>query len=213
VSQTLEEDLDPGDGKREYVARIIRQVNRMDELLRTLFSYARPQSPVRRPCRLPDIINEVKGLMVQRFEKANVQFEESYAYDLPLVYVDFHQIQQVFINLFLNAIDAMPSGGSLTLMARPISSVVQRVDRRGKRYVDTNRLMPYVEARVSDTGEGIAGENLQAIFDPFFTTKPQGSGLGLSIVYRIVEEHRGNIAVDSEVGQGTTFKVLLPVEE
>jgi PAS domain S-box-containing protein len=70
VAQTLEEDLDPGDGKREYVARIIRQVNRMDELLRTLFSYARPQSPVRRPCRLLDIINEVKGLMMQRLKEA-----------------------------------------------------------------------------------------------------------------------------------------------
>ncbi len=213
VAQTLEEDLEAHDGKREYVARIIRQVNRMDELLRTLFSYARPQSPVRRPCRLQDIISEVQGLMTQRFERANVRFEESYAHDLPLIYVDFHQIQQVFINLFLNAIDAMPAGGSLTLMARPISSVVQRVDRRGKRYVDTNRLMPYAEVRVSDTGEGIALENLQAIFDPFFTTKPQGSGLGLSIVYRILEEHRGNIQVDSEVGKGTAFRLLLPVEE
>ena len=213
VAQTLEEDLDPRDGRREYLARIIRQVNRMDDLLRTLFSYARPQSPVRRPCRLQDIINEVKGLMIQRFERANVQFEESYAHDLPLIQVDFHQIQQVFINLFLNAIDAMPAGGGLTLMARPISTVMQRVDRRGKRYQDTSRLLPYAEVRLSDTGEGIAEENLQAIFDPFFTTKPQGSGLGLSIVYRIVDEHRGNIQVDSEPGQGTTFRLLLPVEE
>ncbi len=213
VAQTLEEDLEAGDGKREYLARIIRQVNRMDELLRTLFSYARPQSPVRRPCRLQDIINEVQGLMTQRFERANVQFEESYAHDLPLIYVDFHQIQQVFINLFLNAIDAMTAGGSLTLMARPLATVVQRGDRRGKRFMDTNRLMTYAEVRVSDTGEGIALENLQAIFDPFFTTKPQGSGLGLSIVYRIIDEHHGNIQVDSEVGQGTTFRVLLPVEE
>jgi signal transduction histidine kinase len=142
-----------------------------------------------------------------------VQFEESYAHDLPPIHVDFHQIQQVFINLFLNAIDAMPGGGSLTLMARPISTVIQRVDRRGKRYVDTNRLRPYAEVRVSDTGEGIPLDNLQAIFDPFFTTKPQGSGLGLSIVYRIIDEHRGNIHVDSEVGKGTTFRLLLPVEE
>ena len=213
VAQTLEEELEAQDGKREYVARIIRQVNRMDELLRTLFSYARPQSPVRRPCRLQDIINEVQGLMTQRFERANVHFEESYAHDLPAIYVDFHQIQQVFINLFLNAIDAMPGGGSLTLMARPVASVVQRVDRRGKRYLDTAKLMSYAEVRVSDTGEGIAQDNLQAIFDPFFTTKPQGSGLGLSIVYRIIDEHRGNIQVDSEVGKGTVFRLLLPVEE
>jgi signal transduction histidine kinase len=70
-----------------------------------------------------------------------------------------------------------------------------------------------VAVSVRDSGEGIPLDNLQAIFDPFFTTKPQGSGLGLSIVYRIIDEHRGNIHVDSEVGKGTTFRLLLPVEE
>ncbi|MEK7726879.1 MAG: PAS domain S-box protein, partial [candidate division KSB1 bacterium] len=190
VAQTLEEDLEEGDGKREYLARIIRQVNRMDELLRTLFSYARPQSPLRRPHKLQDIINEVKGLMLQRFELASVRFEEIYAEDLPLIQVDFHQTQQVFINLFLNAIDAMNGGGSLTVHARPATTPPSRGDRRGKRYPEAQRRGQFAEVRVSDTGEGISRENMQAIFDPFFTTKPQGSGLGLSIVYRIIEEHR-----------------------
>ncbi len=213
VAQTLEEDLEEGDGKREYLARIIRQVNRMDELLRTLFSYARPQSPVRRPHKLQDIINEVKGLMVQRFELANVRFEEIYAEDLPLIQVDFHQTQQVFINLFLNAIDAMNGGGSLVVHARPVTAPPSRSDRRGKRFQESHRRGQFAEVRVSDTGEGIPRENMQAIFDPFFTTKPQGSGLGLSIVYRIIEEHRGNIHVESEPGKGTTFSLFLPVEE
>lgn len=213
VAQTLEEDLEEGDGKREYIARIIRQVNRMDELLRTLFSYARPQSPVRRPLQLQDIINEVKGLMMQRFERANVRFEEIYAEDLPLVQVDFHQTQQVFINLFLNAIDAMPEGGSLSVQARPAPAPSLRGDRRGKRYQEAQRRGQFAEVRVRDTGEGIPRENMQAIFDPFFTTKPQGSGLGLSIVYRIIEEHRGHIHVESEPGKGTTFSLFLPVEE
>jgi len=213
VAQTLEEDLEEGDGKREYLARIIRQVNRMDELLRTLFSYARPQSPVRRPHKLQDIINEVKGLMLQRFERANVRFEEIYAEDLPLVQVDFHQTQQVFINLFLNAIDAMSGGGNLTIHARPVIKTPSRADRRGKRFPETTRNGRFAEVRVSDTGEGISRENMQAIFDPFFTTKPQGSGLGLSIVYRIIEEHRGHIHVESEPGKGTTFSLFLPVEE
>jgi PAS domain S-box-containing protein len=213
VAQTLEEEIDPNDSRREYIARIIRQVNRMDDLLRTLFSYARPQSPVPRKCRLQDIVNEAKALMAQRFEKNRIQFGESYAADLPLVYVDFHQIQQVFINLFLNAIDAMPNGGRLSVVARPIITTLQRVDRRGKRFPQPSKRAPFTEVRVSDTGEGIPRENLQAIFDPFFTTKPQGSGLGLSIVYRIVEEHHGDIQVESEVGGGTTFSLLLPTEQ
>jgi len=209
VAQTLEEDLDPGDSKREYVARIIRQVNRMDELLRTLFSYARPKSPMRQQCRLQDIVNEVKGLMQQRFERTDISFEEHYAEDLPLVYVDFHQIQQVFLNLFLNAIDAMPNGGSLVLQSRPRLTALHRRDGRGNHAPPGSKGL-YAEVLVSDTGEGIAQENLPAIFDPFFTTKPQGSGLGLSIVYRIIEEHHGDIQVSSAFGRGTTFNLLLP---
>lgn len=209
VAQTLEEDLDPGDSKREYVARIIRQVNRMDELLRTLFSYARPKSPMRQQCRLQDIVNEVKGLMQQRFERTDICFEEHYAEDLPLVYVDFHQIQQVFLNLFLNAIDAMPNGGSLVLQSRPRLTALHRRDGRGNHAPPGSKGL-YAEVLVSDTGEGIAQENLPAIFDPFFTTKPQGSGLGLSIVYRIIEEHHGDIQVSSVFGRGTTFNLLLP---
>jgi len=212
VAQTLEEDLDPGDGKREYVARIIRQVNRMDELLRTLFSYARPQAPVRRLSKLRDIISEVNALLQQRLEKANIRFEESYAHDLPSVYVDFHQIQQVFINLMLNAIDAMPEGGSLSVMARPLYTVMRQVDRRGKRIENPPKRELYAQVRITDTGEGIAKDNLQAIFDPFFTTKAQGSGLGLSIVYRIVQEHGGSIHVESEIAKGTTFILLLPTK-
>lgn len=213
VAQTLEEDLAPGDGKREYVARIIRQVNRMDELLKTLFSYARPKSPVPTKCRLQDIINEVKPLMDQRFDKNGITFVQDYAADLPPVCVDFQQIQQVFINLFLNAIDAMPSGGKLTVTARPTWMTLKHVDSNGHRLSSPHQRALYSQVKVSDTGEGIARENLQAIFDPFFTTKPQGSGLGLSIVYRIIEEHAGDIQVESEVGKGTTFALLLPTEK
>ncbi len=212
VAQTLEEDIDPHDNRREYVARIIRQVNRMDDLLKTLFSYARPKSPVPSKCRLQDIVSEVKALMQQRFDKSGIEFIENYAHDLPPAYVDFQQIQQVFFNLFLNAIDAMPSGGKLMVVARPQLTTLQRVDRR-RRHASLNKRTWYSEVCVIDTGEGIPPENLQAIFDPFFTTKPQGSGLGLSIVYRIIEEHHGDIHVQSEVGKGTTFAMLLPIEE
>jgi len=213
VAQTLEEDIEPNDGKREYVARIIRQVNRMDDLLKTLFSYARPKSPVPSQCRLQDLINEVKPFIEQRFDRNGVQFIETYTPDLPPVYVDFQQIQQVFINLFLNALDAMPAGGQLTVSARPLWTMVKRVDRRGQRYPLPNQRALYLQVNITDTGEGIPRENLPAIFDPFFTTKPQGSGLGLSIVYRIMEEHNGDIQVESAVGKGTTFALLLPTEK
>ena len=213
VAQTLEEDLEPSDGKREYVARIIRQVNRMDDLLKTLFSYARPKSPVPSKCRVQDIINEVKPLMDQRFDNGGIAFIQDYAPELPAIYVDFQQIQQVFINLFLNALDAMPTGGKLIVSARPAWTLMKQVDRHGHRVAQPQQRTLHLQVSVTDSGEGIPRENLQAIFDPFFTTKPQGSGLGLSIVYRIIEEHNGDIQVQSEVGKGTTFVLLLPTEK
>jgi PAS domain S-box-containing protein len=213
VAQTLEEEIEAGDHRREYLGRIVRQVNRMDELLRTIFTYARPQPPVRKPARLEDIIQEVIALMEQRMSRQAISLEQIYPPELPSIYVDVHQIEQVFINLFLNALDAMPSGGAMTITAQGRQAVLELIDRRGKRHPSSSQPALYVEVKVSDTGAGISKENLQTIFDPFFTTKAQGSGLGLSIVYRIIEEHRGDIQVESEEGKGTMFTLLLPTQE
>jgi PAS domain S-box-containing protein len=213
MAQTLEEEIDPIDPRREYLTRIVRQVNRMDELLKAFFSYARPRQPVRKPHRLQEIVHEVMALLEKRLRNSNVQFQEEYDSDLPPIFVDFHQIQQVVFNLFLNALDAMPEGGQLRVEARPVTTKLQRVDRYGRRYAWKKDSSRYVEVRISDSGVGIDPKNLEPIFDPFFTTKPQGSGLGLSIVYRIIEEHKGEIRVESERGKGSTFILLLPAEE
>lgn len=213
IAQTLEEEIEPDDMKREYVSRIVRQVNRMDDLLKTVFSYAKPREPKRRPISLQEIIQEVVALVENRMRNQNVKFEEIYDPKLSTVYVDFYQIQQVFVNLFLNALDAMANGGELRLEALPKVTTLRRVDRRGNTFPIQNKSANYVEVTVSDTGSGISAEALPSIFNPFFTTKPQGSGLGLSIVYRIITEHHGEIHVDSEPDHGTTFSVLLPTEE
>jgi len=213
IAQTLEEEFDSSDLRHEYLARIIRQVNRLDELLRTLFSYARPREPIRKNYQLNEIIDEVFILMDDRFKKRNIKFEKRFAPQLPDIYVDFHQIQQIFINLFLNAIEAMPDGGLLELTADITKTMIYTLDRRKKRFPLKSRESDYVEVKIRDTGIGIKPEDIETIFDPFFTTKPQGAGLGLSIVYRIIEEHEGDIRVESIVGQGTTFTILLPMEE
>lgn len=213
VAQTLEEELNDDDSKREYLARIIRQVNRLDELLKAFFSYAKPRPPVRKFYRLQEIVHEVTALLKQRMRKNKIELVEDYEPDLALIYIDFHQIQQVLFNLLINAIDAMPEGGKLTVSARQVISTLSRVERRGKKFPVENRNMQFAEITISDTGNGISQKNLTQIFDPFFTTKTQGSGLGLSIVYRIIEEHNGDIQVESEEGKGTSFRLLLPTEE
>jgi PAS domain S-box-containing protein len=212
MAQSLQEEIPEGDPKREYVDRIIRQVNRLDELIRVFSSYARPRQPVKRAERLPEIVGEVRALLDKRFRTRGVEFREQYADPLPDVYVDFYLMQQVFMNLFLNALDAMPEGGVLTVRAEAVNTTLHAVDRRRR-----TRLRPvrglFVRVEVEDTGKGIPEEILENIFDPFFTTKPQGMGLGLSIVHRIVEEHGGEISVTSRVGIGTRFTLLVPTRE
>ncbi|MBN1350255.1 PAS domain S-box protein [candidate division KSB1 bacterium] len=213
MAQTLEEEIEQNDSRREYTSRIIRQVNRLDELLRTFFSYARPRQPIRKFYRLQEIVHEVYMLLESRFSSHNIEFISEYDKNLPLVYVDFQQIQQVFFNLILNAIDAMQDGGHLQIIAKPVETIIYAVDRRKKPYLGKRNSSIFVEVKVDDTGSGITSEDLEAIFDPFFTTKPQGTGLGLSIVHRIVEEHEGEIRVKSEINKGTSFTLLLPTKE
>lgn len=213
IAQTLEEEIDVQDPKREYVSRIVRQVNRMDDLLKTIFSYAKPRQPKRKYHRFQEIVQEVVALLDNRIRAQSVDFTENYHPDLSLIYVDFHQMQQILVNLFLNALDAMPNGGSLKLEATSKITTINRVDRRGRSFPLESKSALYAEVKLTDTGTGIKAEDLYSIFNPFFTTKPQGSGLGLSIVYRIMAEHHGDIQVESTEDAGTTFKLLLPTEE
>ncbi len=213
MAQTLEEEIDPQDSRREYLSRIIRQVNRLDELLKAFFSYARPRPPIKKWHDLQDIIHEVVVLLNKKITSSEIDFKENYHKNLPCVFVDLNQIQQVFINLILNAVDAMPDGGELVISARPKKTKLETVDRRRRDFKNRKKETLYAEVSVKDSGVGIKEDHLEAIFDPFFTTKFQGTGLGLSIVYRILEEHGGNIKVTSELERGTTFTLLLPAEE
>ncbi len=212
MAQTLEEEVKKSDPHQEYLQRIIRQVNRLDELLKSFFSYARPKPPVKKLHQIQDVVHEVSVLLGKRVASNNVKFEESYSEDLKLVFVDLNQIQQVFLNLIINALDAMPNGGELKISAKNIKARSIHMDRRGRSY-QTQRKISFIEITILDSGIGIRPEHLDTIFDPFFTTKSQGTGLGLSIVYRIIEEHGGEISASSELGKSSKFKILLPTEE
>lgn len=213
IVQTLEEEVASDHPHREYLQRILRQVNRLDELLKTFFSYARPRPPIKKLNQVPDIFHEVTVLLGKRLSSEHIKFEEEYDKGLKPVYVDLNQILQVFLNLIINALDAMPNGGSLKISAQNITAVPSHIDRRGKAYKEPRDEVNFVAVIISDTGVGIRHEHLDSIFDPFFTTKPQGTGLGLSIVYRIIEEHGGEINVTSDLEKGTNFRLLLPTEE
>jgi PAS domain S-box-containing protein len=194
TAQALSEELGQDASKREYIDRIIKEIDRLNDLLRTFFTFAKPERLNLIPCHIEEIIKEVKVLLVKEAEKAKVSIKEVYNDNLPSLPLDTNQMQQVFMNLFLNALEAMPIGGELRV----------EINRQ-------NSKEKWVQVKVKDTGHGISPEHLTKIFDPFFTTKSKGSGLGLAITHKIVEGHGGTIGVESAPGKGSTFILSLPV--
>ncbi len=184
------ENLDDQD--REDLALIIRETKRVREIVRGLLDFARETPFVKRQLDLNELIRQTLRLLGKRDAFQNIFMVEDLAENLPPVNVDKNQIQQVLLNLTLNACEAMPEGGTLL-----VSSSV--ADSR-------------VVVKVTDTGCGIKEQHLVQVFEPFFTTKPvgKGTGLGLSVSYGIVQQHDGTLEVESEVGKGSTFKVTLP---
>jgi len=191
TAETLKENLDADDHRKEYLERIINEINRMNHFLVKFFAFARPQKPQYAPTYLPDILDKIFELEGKNFEDKKITLIREYPPDLPEIYLDASQIQQVLLNLTLNAVQAMPQGGRLRVSIKPGGNLVHLL--------------------IADTGVGIPPENINKIFDPFFTTKPKGVGLGLAVSQRIIKEHGGAIQVYSRVGQGTTFRVNLPI--
>jgi len=201
----LTEDLPPGP-LRDDAAEVGRLADRAAHLTGQLLAFGRRQALEPRAVDLNHLIADLMKMFRRLIgEDINVVFEP--ASDLGAVRADPGQIEQVLMNLVVNARDAMPSGGTLTLET---ANVVLDEDY-AKEHVGV-RPGPYVMLAVTDTGQGMDKETQQHIFDPFFTTKAPGTGagMGLATVYGIVKQHGGNIWVYSEPGQGTTFKVYLP---
>jgi len=212
LAQACMEEFEDRDPKIEYLTRIINQVNRLNDLLKTFFAYARPKPPDKKHHSFAAILGEVIHLVSKRMENTGILYKETIEEELPDVYIDSQQIQQVLLNLVLNAIDAMPEGGNLEVIARPLSVNNYKTrsphsKKAGRRPVES------IEICIRDSGIGIDKYKLEEIFNPFFTTKPSGLGLGLSIVHRIIEEHQGEIRVQSELGQGTSFRLTLHTGE
>ncbi len=177
------------------------------EMVRQLLTFAKGAEGERVVLQVESLVRELESLMTSSFPK-NIQLVVSCAPDLPTVFGDATQLHQVLLNLCVNARDAMPTGGTLTLEAHSLV-----VDEAFASALPDAKPGYYVALRVQDTGTGIAQEIIERIFDPFFTTKSQdkGTGLGLSTVMGIVKSHGGFLQVASRPGLGTTFTVFLPV--
>ena len=179
---------------KELVLDILFQSERAADVVGNLLDFSRSERPSSEELSVDDVLRRTLKLVKNQTMLSGIQPTVEIYPDIPNIRGTLRHLQQVFLNLFLNAIHAMPDGGELTVKAKPSSDDFIRID-------------------VTDTGVGIKAEALKKIFDPFFTTKAvgRGTGLGLSVTYAIVKKHGGYIEVDSEVGKGTTFHVYLRI--
>jgi two-component system NtrC family sensor kinase len=192
----LREDLKQPENK-ENVERICKEAERCKKIVKGLLDFARQTKPERTESNINLVLNEVMALLEQQAIFHNIDIIKEHKPGLPLVDVDVAQMQEVFMNLILNAAQSMEGKGTLTTLTR-LSD-----DRNS------------VEIEIRDTGPGIPPENIDKIFEPFFTTKEvgRGTGLGLAIAYGIVERHHGRIWAESKLGEGTSFFVRIPIPE
>jgi two-component system NtrC family sensor kinase len=189
----IAERLKADDPMREEMTLIQDEASRARDIVRDLLQFSRQRDFMPETANLNHVLEQVITMMRRQGAFGAVGVDEQYAPNLPGVEVDVARIKQVFLNIINNAVYVMPNGGSLTIRTL--------VNDRG------------VRVEFEDTGPGIAPEHRDRIFDPFFTTKPEvsGTGLGLSVSLGIVQSHGGTILVNSEVGKGATFIVVLPL--
>jgi PAS domain S-box-containing protein len=189
LKESLPEDSEPG--AQQAVQVLDKEIDRLDAVVKRFLDFTRPMDVRLEATHLSQLLSEVLEIAQPQLQKANVQLAQLLPIDVPAVYVDRALLKQAILNLVLNAQEAMPGGGQLTVV----------LSRRGE----------MAEITVGDTGKGIRPENRQKIFQLFFTTRPGGSGIGLASAFRIVQLLNGSIDFTSEVGRGTTFRIELPL--
>ncbi|GAB61016.1 MAG: PAS domain S-box protein [Candidatus Jettenia sp.] len=205
----LQNELEKDNSLMIYIQKILTSTERAANLTKGLLTFSRKQKNNPKPVNLNEVIKRVESLLV-RLIGEDIQLKTIFIDKNCIVMADSNQIEQVLMNLVTNARDAMPDGGSLTIITEVVELDSEFIKIHGYGMVGK-----YVLVSISDTGIGMDNETKKRIFEPFFTTKEvgKGTGLGLAIVYGIVKQHQGYINVDSEPGKGSIFKMYIPVIE
>ncbi len=192
--ELLKTEIPPESKRRRILELSLSEIQRLSEMLRNMLSFSKPEEEKRRPVKIDGLIEGILLVMEKQMKESNIQVEVSFDPDIPEIMASTNQMRQVLLNIFKNAKEAMPKGGTL--------------------FVRTSKEDNRVLVHIQDTGIGIAEEIKDKIFEAFFTTKQKvkGVGLGLSVCYGIIKDHGGEITVESEEGKGTTFSIRLPIE-
>lgn len=192
ASEVLESPATSEDVRREFLGIVRKESRRLNRLLTNLLDFARPRRPEYQEVDIERLIDSVTSLLAPTAEKAGIQFRKRLPERMPCVQSDPEQLKQVLLNITINAVQAMPEGGEITI---------------GVEQTDGEALIS-----IRDEGTGIPSEQLDKIFDPFFTTKDNGTGLGLSVAHQIITQHGGIITAQRNAARGTTFFIALPLQ-
>lgn len=206
-AQLLPERYQDSDFRETFSNLIGHEIERIDSLVNQLLRFARPAKPILKPMHVHEVLEKALLLVGHRLYQKDIKLTRSWEANVDTIRADADQLEQVFLNFFINAMDAMKTGGELNVRTE-IRADEEWVSSLTQGNGGTNETL---RISIRDTGEGIRGEDIPHVFDPFFTTKDYGTGLGLSVVHGIVQEHGGQIEVESELKKGTAFHILLPL--
>jgi PAS domain S-box-containing protein len=212
-AQLLPERYQDSDFRDTFSNLIGHEIDRIDSLVNQLLRFARPAKPILKPLHAHEILEKALTLVGHRLYQKDIKLNRLWSADVDTIHGDADQLEQVFLNFFLNAMDAMKTHGELSVKTE-IRSNEQWVSTLGSGNGESNGSRQAREAlliTIRDSGEGIRAEDIPHVFDPFFTTKDYGTGLGLSVVHGIIQEHGGQIEVESELQKGTAFHISLPL--
>lgn len=205
-TQLLPERYDDSDFRETFSSLVGGEVKRIDSIVNQLLRFSRPSKPVLIPTSLHALLNNTLKLLHQQLRSKNIQLTTALTAAQDQINADGDQLSQAFVNFFLNAIESMNGQGTLT-----VTSALTAPSEPHPSWTNGTPTAALILITIHDTGEGIQAEDISHIFDPFFTTKAQGTGLGLSVAHGIIQEHGGLINVESEVTQGTTFTIAIPL--
>jgi two-component system NtrC family sensor kinase len=197
--QSLEKEIDLDENQKEDFRIIMKEIDRINENITRFLNFARPEEPLFQAINATALVKDTVSLLAAKLKNSGIRLHISLPDEHPPVEGDPKQLGQVFLNLLLNAVEAMPQGGTLS-----ISSSVR---------VNPDSRQEFLQLIIKDTGHGIPEKDRPYLFDPFFTTKAGGTGLGLSVVYSIIQKHNGRIEVESELGKGSSFILSLPIQK
>lgn len=195
--QSLETTIPADDETKKDFALVKKEIDRMEDIINRFLDFARPAEPKFEDVNINNILSEAITLIKTRLKDDKVAINTEYDDNIPLIMGDIKQLKQVFLNMLLNSVEAMPDGGKITVA----TNMMNLSDDQKK----------LVKITIADTGCGIEADKIKYIFDPFFTTKEHGTGMGLSIAFTVIEQHGGMIEVDSKRSKGTTFTIYLPI--